>query len=154
MQQTGAQVILSQESARYWRIRMKYSPDGEDVTKQAWRERVIGIWYGAWNAPQFERTMLMSTTEAAHSLTKFNVNAKLNWEITSGFVSTARRFWTISDADWVFTYFDDAIHLARVSAPIETEPHVGWFNYLRNVAQSPRCVSVLVFCLGMIGWIR
>jgi hypothetical protein len=34
----------------YWRIRMMYNPTGEDFTERAWRENLVGIWFGAWDA--------------------------------------------------------------------------------------------------------
>jgi hypothetical protein len=101
---------------------MKYE-EGDDVTKVAWHDDIIGVWYGGWNAEQFERTLEHNGKDAAVALSKFNDDAGLGWQMRARYVEAARRFWRMSDTDWVFTYFDDAIHLARIKSLVEREPH-------------------------------
>jgi hypothetical protein len=141
------QAAPSEKSPRYWRIRMKYA--GGDVTEKAWSKGVVGIWYGAWNASQFEKTMHLSNREAATALTKFNRAVTLDWKVTAGYVSTARRFWSIQNRDWVFTYFEDAIHLARVATPTERESR-RTFSENKELFKSRRIRSKKSFKLHLL----
>lgn len=134
--------------ARYWRMRMKYD-EGDDVTKAAWRADLIGVWYGGWNADQFERTLEHDTEDAAAALSKFNDDAGLGWKVKSRYVDTARRFWGISNDDWVFTYFDDAIHLARVESLVERQPHPTFSRGL-ELFKFRRIGSKKMFSLGKL----
>jgi hypothetical protein len=82
-------------SLRYWRIRMKYGAKGDNVTKEAWQEGIAGIWYGAWNPKQFEKTLSLHKREAMRILTRINTKAGLDWPVKSNYLDTARRFWMI-----------------------------------------------------------
>lgn len=101
---------------------MKYE-EGDNVTRAAWQEGVAGIWYGAWNPAQFEETLNLGKNEASKILTQINTEAGLGWPVKGNFLDTARRFWRITESDWVFTYFDDFIHLAHLASKVEQSPH-------------------------------
>ena len=105
---------------RFWRIRIKYP--NEDLTKIAWKKGVVGIWYGAWTASDFEKLLNLARGEVADALTECNKRAGLAWKITPAFIDTAKRFWTISEHDWVFSCFDDSVHIAKVEG-VEIRPH-------------------------------
>jgi hypothetical protein len=100
---------------------MKYP--GDDLTTEAWEQGIIGIWYGAWNAKQFEATLERDRKNAGETLTAINKRSGLDWKVSPAFVDTARRFWKISDSDWVFSYFQDCVHLAKVRSQVERNPH-------------------------------
>ena len=122
MVDTEVPTAVPSEMARYWRIRMRFE-EGDDVTKAAWHDDIVGVWYGGWNAEQFEQTLERNSQDAAAELSKFNDDAGLVYKVKARYVEAARRFWGISENDWVFTYFDDAIHLARVKSVVERQPH-------------------------------
>lgn len=145
---------VASESARYWRIRIKY-PD-EDLTREAWEQGIIGIWYGAWNAEQFEATLDSDRKKAVATLSAINKRAGLHWKVTPVVVDTARRFWRISDSDWVFSYFKDCIHLAKVRSRVERGPHRKFgrgnelFKYRYITSQKTFALSRLPDCFRLL----
>lgn len=111
-------LLLRDCTVSYWRIRMTYSPTGEDVSKAAWELGLVGIWYGAWNASDLDAVASLSAKDAAEQLSQLPSQKKLGWRLNAGFVQTARRFASITRDDWVFTYFDQAVHLGRLVSGI------------------------------------
>jgi hypothetical protein len=95
---------------------MNFSPTGEDVSREAWQQNYVGIWYGAWTHANFVETSAggVSDAEVAARLSGLEAQKTLRWNVRACHVQTARRFYAIEDHDWVFTYFDQAIHLARI----------------------------------------
>lgn len=152
IKQAEAEIVASE--TKYWRIRMKYPND--DMTSAAWKQGVIGIWYGAWNALQFETTLEKDRKEAGEILSKVNKRAGLDWDLSAGFVDTARRFWTISEQDWVFSYFHDCIHLARVRSGVERSPHPQFtrgnelFKYRYITSQKTFALNRLPDCFRLL----
>lgn len=142
------------ECVRYWRIRMKYP--GDDLTREAWEQGIIGIWYGAWKAKQFEATFEADCKKAGETLTAINKRAGLDWEVSPAFIDTARRFWNISDRDWVFSYFQDCIHLAKVRSSVERSAHPQFtrgdelFKYRRIGAQKTFALKNLPACFRLL----
>lgn len=118
----GGPPALSKLTMNYWRIRMNYSPTGEDVSKPAWEKGLIGIWYGAWTARDLETVNDLPPTQAAEVLASLPSQKRLNWKVTPGYIRTARRFRDISNDDWVFTYYEQALHLGQTASPILPEP--------------------------------
>jgi hypothetical protein len=160
MMTTETQVVVSAapltgQLARYWRIRTTYEA-GDNVTKDAWEEGIVGIWYGAWNPEQFEKTLSLSKSEATEILTKINIEAGLNWPIKGSYLDTARRFWRIAETDWVFTYFDDSIHLGRLASTVERVPHSTLtrnnelFKYRRLASRKTFSLSKLPDCFRLL----
>lgn len=98
----------------FFRVRFRCSSG--DFSRRAWEKGVIGIWYGAWGPERFAPAL--KSPDPAKYLSSLPQQKKLGWEITSGYFSAARRFYALTEQDWVFTYFDDAIHLARIASGV------------------------------------
>ncbi len=103
---------------KFWRIR--FNCNGEELSSEAWHRDVIGIWYGAWNADDFEKAV--GEPDPARRLSSLTAQIALGWGVSDAYVSTARRFWGIDEEDRVFTYFDGMIHLARVCSGVLRKP--------------------------------
>jgi hypothetical protein len=65
----------------------------------------------------------ISKGEASKILTQINSDAGFGWPVKGSNLDTSRRFWRISESDWVFTYFDDSIHLAHMAPKVEGTVH-------------------------------
>lgn len=109
-------------SVSYWRIRMRFRPTGEDLTQEAWERGVVGIWYGAWCAKDLRSVEGLGAEEAAKRLSRLPSQKKLGKSIPSRFVNIARRFRDVGEEDWVFVYFNQAMHLGRASAGLRQKP--------------------------------
>ena len=105
---------------RYWRIRIKF--ENESLDKQAWARGEVGIWYGGWSADDW----LMANTpqnDPAAFLSAIPLQARLRWPegVPKSFIDTARRFTDITARDWVLVFFEEALHLARVSSGLASD---------------------------------
>src|SRR5882757_6925882 len=100
------------------RIRMTYSPTGENLTKDAWEKNIVGMWFGAWTLADLKKTANLSAHQAAQTLSALPAQRKLKWSITGRQVNTIRSFERIGPEDWVFSYFGQCLHMARVESPI------------------------------------
>ena len=105
---------------------MTYSPTGENLTADAWQKGVIGIWYGAWTPADLAATTHRSPTDAAKSLSRLPNQKKLDWGLSSKHVDVIRRFSEIKANDWVFTYFDQSLHLGQVVSKAISEVTSLW----------------------------
>jgi hypothetical protein len=99
---------------------MVFGPGGRDVSKLAWDSSFVGIWYGGWSAPEFNEALKQTTVaqQIAH-LSQLPAQSKL-YELGPREFNTCLRFSKIDPNDWVYVYFDDALHFARVQGPLET----------------------------------
>jgi hypothetical protein len=97
---------------------MKHGGSGRDVTSAAWAEGLIGIWYGAWSANDLKALSGESAASAAAKLSKLKSQVRLNWPVKPSFVATSRRFEAIQPDDYIFTYFDSKLHIAKPAGPI------------------------------------
>jgi hypothetical protein len=112
------------DESQCWRIRLKCG-GRHDVTRVAWEENVVGIWYGAATAEQVVRALELDNSEAVEFLSSLPKQKGL-WEQTKRNLDTIRRFFELSGRDWVFTYFDDSLHFARVVPPITSDETHKW----------------------------
>src|SRR5213592_182514 len=39
----------SETGRKYWFLRMKYGPKGQDFTREMWEQRLIGVMWGCWS---------------------------------------------------------------------------------------------------------
>ncbi len=106
---------------RYWRIRMNFGTGGKDVAKPAWENDKVGIWYGGWSAKDLEEALQKGTPDEQRDWLS-NVPAQRQlFEVTWQFFDTSLRFKRIRELDWVYVYFDDALHFAHVTGPLESD---------------------------------
>ena len=102
------------QEPKYWRIRMTFGTAGEDLSKSAWENNKVGIWYGGWSAEEFKQALSMATQlQQRESLSRSTAQNKL-WPLSPSDFSTCLRFNNISDSDWIYVYFNEALHFARV----------------------------------------
>ena len=100
---------------KYWRIRIKYG-GYEELAPEAWERSEVGIWYGAWNARQFEAALMRN--DALDYLSRINRKRGLDWKMSGTFLHLARRFWAIDRKDWILVYFGGTLRLARMSETV------------------------------------
>ena len=109
----------------YWRIRLKAGEYG-DFSRNAWDRDEIGIWYGAWTPNDLVAASSGSSTrgEIASALNALHAQRELGWNVSVGYVDTARRFKDISEEDWVVLYLNETqeLGLARVQGPLRLSP--------------------------------
>jgi hypothetical protein len=94
---------------------MTYGPTGENLTEEVWTKKRIGIWFGAWRSSDLAKIDGLSSKEAAKKLTALPAQKKLG-PVSGKHVDVIRRFQNLSCADWVFSYFSQAIHLGQVAS--------------------------------------
>lgn len=88
-------------------------------------------------------------TDSRGYLNRLPRQLEIGWEVTKGGVDTARRFTKIGGNDWVVVFFEDALHLARVTSDIlssENHPLNGdgeIFKYRRISAKKTFLLSHL-----------
>jgi hypothetical protein len=102
---------------QYWRIRMKAGKYG-DFTKTSWNRNEVGIWYGAWTADDFKNAVL--DPDPCRYLNTLPNQRALPWNVSRPYFETAKRFFGIKASDWVFCYFDEALHLAQCDDAIRS----------------------------------
>jgi hypothetical protein len=102
----------------YWRIRMTFGPTKENLTKDVWEKGIIGIWYGAWNPSDLLKCSDQSPTNIARSLSLLPAQRKLGKKVKKEHVHSIQRFEGITPEDWVFVYYDQSLHIARVDSAI------------------------------------
>jgi hypothetical protein len=119
---------------KFWRIRVKADIPMERV---AWKRNEVGIWYGGWRADDYNAAMHTSSrspADVANFLGELpqHKNNVMHWHdrtgavstsISKGAISTVRRFWDIKETDWVYVYFDEALHFARVCSEARSDDH-------------------------------
>src|ERR1039458_9203251 len=109
------------DDSKCWRIRLKCGGhDSHDITRLAWEESVIGIWYGAATVEEITKALELDSTHAVDFLSSLP-SQKALWKQTKANLDTMRRYFKLSERDWIFTYFDDALHFARVALPIRSD---------------------------------
>lgn len=138
------------ENPKFWRIRMKYGAFRE---KAIWEKNRIGIWYGAWDAVDFAKAD-RSTNPGAY-LSKVPAQRLLRWPVSPKYVQTVVRFRDIRKGDWVFTYFDDAIHLARTCSTVAKRPDTEFsdrqlFKYRRISHKKKFSLDKLPHCFRLL----
>jgi hypothetical protein len=111
---------------------MVFGPGGKDVSKLAWDNNMVGIWYGGWSVPEFNEALKRTTVaQQIAYLSQLPAQSKL-FELGPREFNTCLRFSKIESTDWVYVYFDDALHFARVQGPLETSE-----SELFNLKNSP-----------------
>lgn len=126
--------MSEQNGERFWRIRMRYIPEEvhNDYSERAWNLRQVGIWYGAWSAEDFEvakdqskpQDYLNGIPAQQQLIEKFGVKGKVG----PSEIHTIKRFFTMSDNDWVVACFGNAIHIGRVVGKPESNSGNDDFN--------------------------
>jgi len=102
---------------------MNFGTGGKDVAKLAWESGKVGIWYGGWTAKDLEEALQKGTPDEQKDWLS-NVPAQRQlFEVTWGFFKTSLRFRRIRELDWVYVYFDEALHFAHVTGPLESDAH-------------------------------
>lgn len=101
---------------------MVYSPTGEDCTEEAWKDGFVGIWYGAWSPRDLDNVSSLANAAAAAKLSALPAQKRLRWELKPSQVGIARKFSRIGSDDWVFVYFNHAIHLGRSRSNLLPRP--------------------------------
>jgi hypothetical protein len=96
----SVQNYIGEELMGFFRVRFRCSSG--DFSRRAWEKSVIGIWYGAWGPERFSPAL--KSPDPAKYLSSLPQQKKLGWEITSGSFSVAKRFYALTEQDWVFTY--------------------------------------------------
>jgi hypothetical protein len=97
---------------------------GKSLEADAWTENRVGIWYGAWTADDLKIAITKSDVEGARWLSDTpHHHETLGWPVELRYFQTARRFSDISDNDWVYVYFDNALHFARVDGHIQSDQY-------------------------------
>lgn len=96
---------------RYWRIRMKYG--NKNLAKDAWERDEVGIWYGAWSADDWARSLKRPDRQFQY-LQELPQPKGRRRKFRRTDLDTAKRFVGIMKNDWVVVFFDDALHLAHV----------------------------------------
>lgn len=95
---------------RYRRIRMKYGD--KNLAKDAWKRNEVGIWYGAWSADDWARSL--KRPDQQFQYLKNLPQPKGRGKFRKSDFDTARRFVDIMKNDWVVVFFDNALHLGHV----------------------------------------
>lgn len=116
------------EVERYWRIRMRF--EDESLEKDAWRKNEVGLWYGAWTAADLEAALL--SPDPAKHLSNLPEQRQVGWPdptITPAYFGTIRRFRKMEKADWVWVYYDGALHFAHPCEDLTDDPE---FNRKRE----------------------
>ena len=134
---------------RFWRIRFRCND--HEVTEQVWSKDLIGIWYGAWTAREFETAISRNHgSDPIRYLSNLPFQKALGWgRLPKPFFDTAMRFWSIKEDDWVFTYYEDAIHLARVCSGVSSSQK-SEFNFDREVFKTRQLTSKKSFQLSRL----
>jgi hypothetical protein len=92
-----------------------------DLAKTAWESNRVGVWYGGWNAQEFEEALKRPTwQEQKDSLSQSACQRQLWGEVSWEHFNTCFRFRNISPTDWVYLYFDEALHFGRVKGALRT----------------------------------
>lgn len=138
------------DNDKFWRIRMRYSPEPHqisDYSERAWKRGQVGIWYGAWSAHDYEEaiktdgkrpedylnTAVTAQRELYESLRTCGI---LDGDIGSAAIATIKRFYGISKGDWVVACFGEAIHLGRVATENpKSDPHDDILNCIHPKAE-------------------
>src|ERR1039457_7255537 len=97
---------------KYWRIRMKFGANHEELTRAAWNRSEVGIWYGGWSAT--ELSAALKSHSPREYLSTANKKHGHNWSVPASVLNNAKRFESINRNDWVFVYFDGTLGLAHV----------------------------------------
>jgi hypothetical protein len=97
----------------------------EALERAAWQRNEVGIWYGAWTARDGNEAMLLQRPAEYLTNLPHQQNAGFPDPIVTGAMfATIRRFWDMKDSDWVWVFFDDAIHCAHPFGTVQlTEDH-------------------------------
>lgn len=103
--------------SKYWRIRMKYGAY-EELTREAWEQDEVGIWYGAWGAQDWPAAV--ESKAPLDHLSRINRACGLEWDMPSNFFSLVKRFVSIDVNDWVVVYFDNTLALAHVCSGLRS----------------------------------
>ncbi len=110
---------------KIYRIRAK-NADQEDHSKCAWEMDQVGVWYGVWRPKDLVEAINIYEKEggskATDHLTNIKQQKELGWPIKSSYFHTCKRFSEIEEnKDWVMVYFDDTLHLGKVSGDIKID---------------------------------
>lgn len=121
---------------KVWRVRMRYSPNGTDVTSRAWLRGEVGIWYGAWSVTDFSDAQVKGGRLEDY-LNEVPVHKRLGarGKLGKREIDTINRFWgaahtsdSMSENDWVVVCSGDdeekAISLGRLKGrPQDQDEH-------------------------------
>lgn len=97
-----------------------------DITEEAWEEHLIGIWYGAATAEQTAKALELGTGDAIDFLSALPKQKALGWEQTAANLGTMRRFYGLTEQDWIFIYFGDSLHFAKVLPDVRSDVNHKW----------------------------
>ena len=109
----------------------------KDLTQDLWEKGIVGIWYGGWT-PADLRLALKKYPSTQAQLKYLNSRprqkalnekewAKRRGTLPKAILDTGKRFCNeMSKNDWVFVYFNDALHLARPGAKVLCDIDSPW----------------------------
>lgn len=105
---------------------MNFGTGGKDVAKPAWESDKVGIWYGGWSAKDLEEALQKRTPKEQKDWLSNVAAQRQLFEVTREFFNTVLRFRRIRELDWVYVYFDEALHFAHVTGPLESDADSGF----------------------------
>jgi hypothetical protein len=115
------------DDGKCWRIRLKCGGHHRnDITRLGWEESVVGIWYGAATVEEITKALELDSADAVAFLSSLPNQKALDWEQTRVDLDTIRRFFELSERDWIFTYFDDSLPFARPEQPARSDVNHKW----------------------------
>jgi len=108
-----------EELTSFHQIRMRFGSGGEDLASPIWKTGHIGIWFGGWIPDEFALSHTLLPTERLKYFDGINDEKGVKWHFKSGDLWPVQRFFDLTPGNWVYTCFEDRIHLGHVSGPVE-----------------------------------
>jgi hypothetical protein len=104
------------------RVRMKVA-GYIDRSTEAWDRGVVGIWYGAWTAPEWKRASAANPTDPWSELRDLPHQQQLGWTNYKPDMRVVRRFEALGPEDWVVVFLRDRgeIGLAQLASGLHSE---------------------------------
>lgn len=65
--------------SRFYQIRMRFGPGGDDLARQVWETGHVGMWFGGWVPDEYARSPGLSVPERLHFLNDINRREGVNW---------------------------------------------------------------------------
>jgi hypothetical protein len=111
--------------AKYSRIIVRFP--GHDKTREAWAKGIVGIWYGAWTAEEFERAL--ARPDPIEYIASLPHQRALGWKpnpFPDACFKVGQEFARIAESDWVYSYFDDSLHLGQLHGKLQSNSAHEW----------------------------